>query len=490
MQTTSQEFKCPYSEDCDINSVSRRFCQKCRLRKCFSVGMKKEWILNEEQLRRRWEIPFLLRSHKGNRPDDYRWIKTYWMRTYFFSIVVFSHNLKISQTEHKMIFIGSHRVVSHPIILPSALPPRVSYSLINPNQICLQEELSSQQHGQSATSKRSHQSGETIEWPPLPFQLSMPRFKPFQNPHDPSMKNLSSPVSVLTSPQMSVSHFPLLPLSSALSFVSPSIYPFLLSRISTYLPYPQPTPTPPYRTLHPSVAFSTVSSRWSLNGSNRFSSIRHNLRLLPPFTHWFIQFWLSTGTESRWSIGRNRTPFIHWFGMIYPPLYHLSPRCTVSSIDNWLNTVMISSPFQYDSALLLQQRLQLAQARQAAMQSMGSPQSMLQLSQAAAAANRGVTVDPLRGRVRYSYCSELRLSITILLPYSLRWWCRLMSINHWCKWLNRLISLRWDWMEIREVPTTNPTYSHRQWTWPLLSMVSSTPLGVTKEEWDGEGIDL
>ncbi|VDM50520.1 unnamed protein product [Toxocara canis] len=47
------EFKCPYSDDCDINSVSRRFCQKCRLRKCFTVGMKKEWILNEEQLRRR-----------------------------------------------------------------------------------------------------------------------------------------------------------------------------------------------------------------------------------------------------------------------------------------------------------------------------------------------------------------------------------------------------------------------------------------------------
>ncbi|CAJ0609386.1 unnamed protein product [Cylicocyclus nassatus] len=48
-----KEFKCPYSEDCEINAVSRRFCQKCRLRKCFAVGMKKEWILNEEQLRRR-----------------------------------------------------------------------------------------------------------------------------------------------------------------------------------------------------------------------------------------------------------------------------------------------------------------------------------------------------------------------------------------------------------------------------------------------------
>ncbi|CAB3401187.1 unnamed protein product [Caenorhabditis bovis] len=48
-----KEFKCPYSEDCEINPISRRFCQKCRLRKCFTVGMKKEWILNEEQLRRR-----------------------------------------------------------------------------------------------------------------------------------------------------------------------------------------------------------------------------------------------------------------------------------------------------------------------------------------------------------------------------------------------------------------------------------------------------
>ncbi|CAI4233136.1 unnamed protein product [Auanema sp. JU1783] len=48
-----KEFKCPYSEDCEINAVSRRFCQKCRLRKCFAVGMKKEWILNDEQLRRR-----------------------------------------------------------------------------------------------------------------------------------------------------------------------------------------------------------------------------------------------------------------------------------------------------------------------------------------------------------------------------------------------------------------------------------------------------
>ncbi|KAL3125341.1 hypothetical protein niasHT_001326 [Heterodera trifolii] len=48
-----KEFKCPYSNECEITALSRRFCQKCRLRKCFEVGMKKEWILSDEQLKRR-----------------------------------------------------------------------------------------------------------------------------------------------------------------------------------------------------------------------------------------------------------------------------------------------------------------------------------------------------------------------------------------------------------------------------------------------------
>ncbi|CAL2034304.1 unnamed protein product [Caenorhabditis brenneri] len=43
-----KNMKCPFTEQCDINTVSRRYCQKCRLTKCFSVGMKKEWIMSEE----------------------------------------------------------------------------------------------------------------------------------------------------------------------------------------------------------------------------------------------------------------------------------------------------------------------------------------------------------------------------------------------------------------------------------------------------------
>ncbi|CAB3410176.1 unnamed protein product [Caenorhabditis bovis] len=43
-----KEIRCPFNEKCEINIVSRRFCQRCRLAKCFNVGMKKEWIMSDE----------------------------------------------------------------------------------------------------------------------------------------------------------------------------------------------------------------------------------------------------------------------------------------------------------------------------------------------------------------------------------------------------------------------------------------------------------
>ncbi|KAL4703370.1 hypothetical protein ACJJTC_015448 [Scirpophaga incertulas] len=44
----SKEFKCPFTNNCEITVVTRRFCQKCRLEKCLAVGMVKEFIMSEE----------------------------------------------------------------------------------------------------------------------------------------------------------------------------------------------------------------------------------------------------------------------------------------------------------------------------------------------------------------------------------------------------------------------------------------------------------
>lgn len=39
-----KEIKCPFSDSCQITSASRKFCQACRLNKCFSVGMNSDWL--------------------------------------------------------------------------------------------------------------------------------------------------------------------------------------------------------------------------------------------------------------------------------------------------------------------------------------------------------------------------------------------------------------------------------------------------------------
>jgi hypothetical protein len=44
----SKEFKCPFTNNCEITIVTRRFCQKCRLEKCLAIGMVKEFIMSDE----------------------------------------------------------------------------------------------------------------------------------------------------------------------------------------------------------------------------------------------------------------------------------------------------------------------------------------------------------------------------------------------------------------------------------------------------------
>nr|CAD7424992.1 unnamed protein product [Timema monikensis] len=70
-----QEFRCPFSENCQITVVTRRFCQRCRLAKCFAVGMRKDYIMSEEdKVMKRQQIELNRSSRKrstpGNREDS------------------------------------------------------------------------------------------------------------------------------------------------------------------------------------------------------------------------------------------------------------------------------------------------------------------------------------------------------------------------------------------------------------------------------------
>ncbi|CAG9862189.1 unnamed protein product [Phyllotreta striolata] len=43
-----KSFKCPFSNQCEVTTITRRFCQKCRLDKCFAIGMCKDLIMSEQ----------------------------------------------------------------------------------------------------------------------------------------------------------------------------------------------------------------------------------------------------------------------------------------------------------------------------------------------------------------------------------------------------------------------------------------------------------
>src|SRR6218665_3042833 len=40
----NKEMKCPFQDRCSVDKITRKFCSKCRLKKCFDSGMKKVTI--------------------------------------------------------------------------------------------------------------------------------------------------------------------------------------------------------------------------------------------------------------------------------------------------------------------------------------------------------------------------------------------------------------------------------------------------------------
>lgn len=73
-RTASKEkaLKCIFAGDCLISIKTRRFCSTCRLRKCFSMGMRKDMILDESERRRRKELLDYNKAKKLERLDQMR----------------------------------------------------------------------------------------------------------------------------------------------------------------------------------------------------------------------------------------------------------------------------------------------------------------------------------------------------------------------------------------------------------------------------------
>ncbi|CAF1320743.1 unnamed protein product [Rotaria sp. Silwood1] len=65
----TDRLKCRRDGTCEITLETRRRCKSCRLKKCFAVGMRKEWILTEEEKvnkKRRIEENRRLRASNSN----------------------------------------------------------------------------------------------------------------------------------------------------------------------------------------------------------------------------------------------------------------------------------------------------------------------------------------------------------------------------------------------------------------------------------------
>ncbi|XP_071091081.1 vitamin D3 receptor-like isoform X1 [Haliotis cracherodii] len=49
----AKTFSCSFDGNCKLDPHTRKFCSGCRLKKCFTIGMKKDWILSDDQLAKR-----------------------------------------------------------------------------------------------------------------------------------------------------------------------------------------------------------------------------------------------------------------------------------------------------------------------------------------------------------------------------------------------------------------------------------------------------
>ena len=49
--TMNQALTCIKSDNCQVTKENRKNCKKCRLKKCYKIGMKATWVMTDEEKR-------------------------------------------------------------------------------------------------------------------------------------------------------------------------------------------------------------------------------------------------------------------------------------------------------------------------------------------------------------------------------------------------------------------------------------------------------
>lgn len=64
------ELKCRFTGCCEVNVRTRRQCTYCRLKKCFDIKMRKDWIRTEEEKQVRQLQKLVKEQKKQNHLTD------------------------------------------------------------------------------------------------------------------------------------------------------------------------------------------------------------------------------------------------------------------------------------------------------------------------------------------------------------------------------------------------------------------------------------
>ncbi|CAF4441144.1 unnamed protein product [Rotaria sp. Silwood2] len=109
------QLRCRFSDSCIITSSTRRQCATCRLKKCFDIKMRKDWIRTEEEKQFRQLIKIAKEQRKTNNlPNDQQPLATFPLvlrKKKRLMIKSISQELFVTNPVHKISFFGVNHIL-------------------------------------------------------------------------------------------------------------------------------------------------------------------------------------------------------------------------------------------------------------------------------------------------------------------------------------------------------------------------------------------